>query len=193
MRVLVVAGASGSGKSTVVRHLLEQFPQVFSLSVSYTTRAPRESETRDKEYHFITREEFEEKITNNEFLEYAEYAGHLYGTGIEVTAPTDTKKVLILEIEKKGVEKIKQLNLAAKYLYIYAPLPVLYQRILKRAIISEDELSKRLMKADEENRYGCSSEFDYVLTNSSLEETLNEALAVLSSWFPGLKRGGVAN
>ncbi|KAI5188596.1 guanylate kinase [Nematocida sp. AWRm77] len=183
VRILVIAGASGSGKSTLVKYLMDTFPDVFCLSISYTTREPRENEVSGREYYFISKEEFQLKIQNNEFLEYAEYAGNLYGTDVDVVKQVPSKKVLILEIEKKGVENIKKQKIPAKYLYIYAPLPSLYKRILKRAMISEDELSKRLMKADEENRYGCSPEFDYVITNTSLEDTLKEACSVLSSWF----------
>ncbi|KAI5190034.1 guanylate kinase [Nematocida minor] len=179
---LVVAGASGSGKSTIVKHLVHRFPDTFTLSISYTTRTPREKEIDGRDYHFISQEEFNEKIKKNEFIEYAEYAGNYYGTGIEYST-VEKGKILLLEIEKKGVKKIKESGLNAAYLYIYASMSVLHARISQRAIITQDELSKRLMKAKEENMYGCSDEFDEVINNEDLETTLKEAEEFVKSKF----------
>lgn len=170
---LVIAGASGSGKSTIVKHLLHRYPNKFLVSISYTTRSPREKEKNGVDYHFISHEKFEEKIKKNEFIEYAEYAGYYYGTGVEYLK-VPPKKILLLEIEKKGVKNIKKTDISAAYVYIYAPLTILHERISQRAIITQDELSKRLMKAKEENLYGCSSEFNKVISNTTLEEAIAE-------------------
>ncbi|KAI5184319.1 guanylate kinase [Nematocida homosporus] len=173
-KILVIAGASGSGKSTIVRYLLKRYASSFALSVSYTTRTPRENEEPGREYHFLTKDEFRAKIEENELLEYAEYAGNYYGTGDESLKPRRDGKILILEIEKKGVESVKKLDIPAVYLYIYADTTQLHKRISARAIISEDELSKRLMRALEENVYGCSGAFDKVIENDELNTTLRE-------------------
>lgn len=178
---LVIAGASGSGKSTLVRHLLTRFPSLFTLSISYTTRTPREREVNGRDYHFISSSAFEKKIQNNEFIEYAEYAGNYYGTGKEYSTVPDGK-ILLLEIEKKGVEKIRESGINALYVYVYAPMCILHSRISQRAIITKDELSKRLMKAKEENLYGC-SKFDKVIENLELESATKEAEAIVMDNF----------
>ncbi|OAG32250.1 guanylate kinase [Nematocida sp. ERTm5] len=179
---LVIAGASGSGKSTIVRHLLHRYPHKVTISVSYTTRVPREKERDGKDYFFITRDKFMDKIKNNEFIEYAEYAGNYYGTGIEYKTP-QTGKILLLEIEKNGVKSIKESGVKAAYVYIYAPESILHERISQRALITQDELSKRLMKAKEENIYGHSSEFDKVIDNTNLNDAINEMESFLKSTF----------
>ncbi|KAI5180402.1 guanylate kinase [Nematocida sp. AWRm80] len=182
-KVLVIAGASGSGKSTLVKYILNKYPEYFELSISYTTRPPRETETNNKEYHFITQDQFNKKIENNEFLEYAEYAGHSYGTGIEYTNRTPNDKILILEIEKKGVQSIKHKGIPCVYLFIHVPIAYLHERISKRALITENELSKRLMKAEEENQYGTSGAFNCIINNISLEIAIRDLNAFISSSF----------
>ncbi|KAI5138676.1 uncharacterized protein NESG_00903 [Nematocida ausubeli] len=179
---LVIAGASGSGKSTIVRHLLHRYPHKFTISVSYTTRTPRENERDGKDYFFITRDKFMEKVKNNEFIEYAEYAENYYGTGIEYKTP-QPGKILLLEIEKKGVKSIKESGINAVYVFIYAPMSILHERISQRAIITQDELSKRLMKAKEENFYGHSSEFDKLINNTLLDSAIKEMEAFIKSVF----------
>ncbi|KAI5171290.1 guanylate kinase [Nematocida sp. LUAm3] len=181
--VLVVAGASGSGKSTLVRHLLERYSDLFILSVSYTTRTPRTTETHGKEYYFISKDEFQKKERNEEFLECAEYADNMYGTGIEALQ-MNPEHILILEIEKKGVESVKRKNINAVYLYIHTDIEELKNRILRRAPISEEELKKRLLKAEEENKYGASGEFDIVLNNVSIAETKKTLEHAITQYFP---------
>ncbi|KAH9386922.1 guanylate kinase [Nematocida major] len=171
--VLVIAGASGSGKSTIVRHILRKYSGLFRASVSYTTRIPREREVNGVDYHFVTQEVFLRKVQAGEFVEHAEYAGNFYGTGKEYSCPGE-EKVLLLEIEKKGVQSIKSSGMDAVYMYIYAPMSVLHERISQRAIITQDELSRRLMKAKEENMYGSTSEFDVLVENNLLEEALSK-------------------
>lgn len=174
---LVISGASGSGKSSIVRKLLSEFPQIFEVSVSFTTRTPRETEENGKDYWFITREEFEAKISRGEFLEFATYAGNMYGTGYEELCKLRGEKILILEIEKKGVEQIKQKkDIRARYVYIFAPVHVLQTRISKRALITQDELNTRLRKAAEENAYGRSEAFDCLIENVCLNESVEAVL-----------------
>ncbi|OAG29464.1 guanylate kinase [Nematocida displodere] len=168
---LVIFGPSGSGKSTVVKYLLKRFPGQLELSVSYTTRLPRGTEVSGREYHFINRSEFEKKIRNNEFIEYAEYANNYYGTGVECLGESSRKSILILEIEKEGVENMARLGLSAKYLFVYASLPVLRERICSRAPIKEAELDIRLKTAVKEIEFGKTKLFDCAIENSSISTT----------------------
>jgi len=186
-KILVIAGASGSGKTTIVKSLVEKYPNYFEISVSYTTRAPRAQEVNGRDYHFITRDEFEKKIERKDFAEYAEYAGNYYGTELDVDRVKENKKIRILEIEKKGVESVKKMEIPAKYLYIYSPINALHKRILQRAFISEDELSKRLMKAAEENAFGKSGAFDKVVENIDLEEAFEEVIRFVTEVFPEIE------
>lgn len=181
--VLVIAGASGSGKSTVVKYLKNRYPDMFEVSVSFTTRSPREKEIDGKEYHFVSQEKFTKKVRRGDFLEYAEYAGNYYGTDRSCTVLKDPSKILILEIEKNGVKNVKSHKIPAVFLYILADIDVLHKRISERALISRDELSTRLMKAAEENIYGMSGAFDEVIKNIDINQTFTEVDAFLKKYF----------
>jgi len=144
--VLLVMGGMGSGKGTLERYAFATFPQVL-YAVSCTTRDPRPGEEHGKEYYFITRDVFQGKIDNGEFLEWAEFGGNLYGTlKSELLTPLVNGQLIINEIELQGIEQIKQL-IPAEYrtiVYIEAgDWTDLVNRALARAPMSPEELEKR--------------------------------------------------
>lgn len=182
--LITVAGPSGSGKSTLVGLLLSRSPEKFKLSVSYTTRPPRASETNHKEYHFIAKEEFFAKIARDEFLEYAEYSGNYYGTGAEYVRGASDGRVLILEIEKEGVMQIKKKDkgLRVKYIFLSADINELRRRILARGKMGEEELGWRMKRAEDELEYGHSGAFDLVVQGNTAEDTYSQVSAYLSNY-----------
>ena len=107
--LVVVSGFSGAGKGTIMKQLLEEYPGRYSLSISATTRSPRNGESHGKEYFFVSREEFEQMIDENALIEYAQYVNHYYGTPKEyVLRQMAEGKDVILEIEIQGALAIKR-------------------------------------------------------------------------------------
>ncbi len=144
--VLLVMAPMGSGKGTLERYAFAHFPELL-FAVSCTTRQPRPGETDGQEYHFITRTAFEQKIENEEFLEWAEFGGNLYGTlKSELLTPLVNGQLILNEIELQGIEQIKELIPAANRTIVYIEAGEwtdLVNRALARAPMSPAELEKR--------------------------------------------------
>lgn len=144
--VLLVMAPTGSGKGTLEQHALSMYPDML-FAVSCTSRAMRPGETNGKEYHFISREEFKEKIENGDFLEWAEFGGNLYGTlKSELLTPLLNGQLILNEIELQGIEQIKKLIPATNRTIIYIEAgdwTALAERALARAPMSPEELEKR--------------------------------------------------
>ncbi len=164
--LVLIMAPTGSGKGELVRYIFARFPEL-TYSVSCTTRAPRPGETHGKEYCFIDRPEFEEKIKTGDFLEWAEFGGNLYGTPIsEVIDRLQDGQVVISEIELQGVEALKRLIPEAHLTIVYIEAggwEVLKERALRRAPISDEELEKRRQHYLEES--GFKKYADYVIHN----------------------------
>lgn len=179
-KVLIFSAPSGSGKTTVVKHLLSVFPQL-NFSISATTRAPRAGETHGKEYYFISQEEFEKKIANGEFLEYEEvYAGLYYGTlHSEVERIWEQGKTVVFDVDVKGGLNIKkQLGNNALAVFLRPPsVEILMQRLRNRSTEVEHELQMRINKANEELSY--ESQYEVVIVNDVLEKTLQESESIV--------------
>ena len=174
--VVVFSAPSGAGKSTIVHHLLEKFPQI-EFSVSATSRAPRGAEVDGKDYYFFTAEQFEQKIAEDRFVEYEEvYAGTYYGTlKSEIERLWDKGAVIAFDVDVKGGVNIKRLfGERALSVFVMPPsVKVLEERLIARGTDSKESIAKRLAKAEEEIAY--SSKFDVVLVNDNLQQAFAQA------------------
>lgn len=182
-KVIVFSAPSGAGKSTVVSHLLKKYP-FLEFSVSATSRAPRGKERNGVDYYFFSAEQFEEKIRNNEFLEFEEvYHGSYYGTlKSEVERIWNKGHIILFDIDVKGGINIKRIfGKNALAIFIQPPsVQVLKERLIKRGTDSAEAIEKRIGKAREELSY--TGSFDRILVNDNLEKTLAEAELLIESF-----------
>ena len=172
-KLIVLTGPSGVGKGTLVRSLLVRHPELY-LSVSATTRSPREGEIEGKDYYFLNKSAFETMIEQNQLLEWAEYAGNYYGTPrTKVEEKIDQGLIVLLEIEVVGANSIKDSFPDALRIFILPPsLEELEHRLRNRQTDTEAAILRRLEKAKEELQV--SEEFDQCIVNDDLEIALNE-------------------
>lgn len=172
-RLTVITGPSGVGKGTLVSRLLAKHPSIW-LSVSATTRAARPGELEGQSYFFLSREAFEAQVAEGGFLEWAEFAGNLYGTP---RGPVDEQlaagRPVLLEIELEGARQVRQSCPAAFQLFIKPPsFEELERRIRGRGTDSEEAIARRLERAGVE--LAAEDEFDAALVNGDLERALAE-------------------
>ncbi|MDR0667740.1 MAG: guanylate kinase [Prevotellaceae bacterium] len=182
-KVLIFSAPSGSGKTTIVRHLLAQFPTL-TFSVSATSRAPRGDEQEGVDYYFVTPDTFREKITRNEFLEWEEvYTGHFYGTPNDEAERAWAKgQILVCDVDVKGGLRIKE-KLGAQALSVFIQPPsmdALRERLQRRSTDSPEAIARRLQKAAEE--LACAPLFDKIIVNRHLHEALNEAEKIVRAF-----------
>jgi len=181
-RLFVISAPSGAGKGTVIRRLLELRPEL-SYSVSVTTRLPREGEIEGVSYYFVTRERFKEMIEHNDFFEYAEYVGEMYGTPKQpIIDAIENGKDIVLEIEVKGAKQVMSLERKAVTIFIVPPsIEELERRLRSRRTESEEKLAARLERASQEleerNHYG------YIVINDKVSRAAEE----ISTIIDGLK------
>lgn len=176
--LIVFSGPSGSGKGTILHEVLASDPSVM-LSVSATTRSPREGEENGVNYFFIQKEEFEEMIANDGMLEHACYCGNYYGTPRKpVEEALDAGKDVILEIEVQGALQIKEKFPECVTIFILPPsMEVLDHRLHKRQTEDEPTIQKRLAQAKEELKMA--PEYDYAVVNGELETAVEDMKAIL--------------
>ena len=169
--IFIISAPSGSGKSTLVSRLLASDPGL-RFSVSHTTRRPRGNEKPGESYIYISRQDFEERIQRNEFLEYAEVFGNYYGTNREnLERALVEGKDLILDIDVKGARQLKDRVPEAVSIFILAPSrDILEQRLRARSEDSQEVIQRRLRDAAEEIRNY--KQYDYVLVNHQVEESV---------------------
>ncbi len=178
--VFIISAPSGSGKSTLTHRLIAEIPNL-RFSISYTTRAPRGQEVDGKDYFFISRDEFEKRVANGEFLEHAEVFGHSYGTHIsELDRAAAANVDLILDIDVQGARQLKEKYPAAVSIFILPPSrEVLEQRLRARSQDSEPVIARRLREAAEEIRNY--SQYDYVLVNAQVEASVGTLTSIVKA------------
>lgn len=176
-RLIVFSAPSGCGKGTMLAEILKD--KNFYCSVSATTRSPRKGEVDGVNYYFLKKEDFEKKIADNEFLEYACYCDNYYGTLVsEVEDKLNEGINVILEIEVQGAMKIRSLRPDALFIFISPPsVDELRRRLRKRGTESEEVIEKRVSQAERELSFV--SEYDYNIVNGALEAAINDFFAVI--------------
>ena len=167
----IVAGCSGVGKGTLLKLFLKENPEI-KLSISATTRNPRQGEEDGVSYFFVSKEDFQKSIDNDEFLEWAEFSGNFYGTKKSFVEKTLAKgNDLILEIEVQGAKQVKEKMPDATSIFIMPPsLEDLEKRLRGRHTESEEAIQKRLNAAAREIEAG--KNFDYQIINDNIDEAL---------------------
>jgi guanylate kinase len=180
-QLVVLSAPSGAGKTTLAKYLLTAFPH-FKFSISATTRTPRPNEVDGKDYHFLTKEEFEKLIKTNQLVEFEEIFGNYYGTlRNEVEKSIEKGEVVVFDIDVKGALSIKSKYPEQSLLIFVAPpsLEVLEQRLIARGTESPEQLAQRLERIRME--MGLKDQFDYVVVNDELEKAQAELLAIVQS------------
>ncbi len=172
-RLIVLTGPSGVGKGTLLQALLQAHPELY-LSISATTRTPREGEVEGVNYYFFDRPQFEAAIQNGDLLEWAEFAGNYYGTPIQpVRDRVAAGGLMILEIELLGARQVAKIFPEALRIFILPPsMKVLEERLRSRAQDSEEAILKRLAVARSE--IAAADEFDLQIINDDLDTALAE-------------------
>ena len=176
----VVSGFSGAGKGTVMKRLIQKYDD-YALSISVTTRNPREGERDGIEYFFKTKEEVESMIENDEFLEYARYVDNYYGTPrFYVEEMLAKGKNVILEIEIQGAMQIKAKNPEAVLVFVTPPsFEELRNRLVGRGTETADVIESRLRRASEEAEGMLS--YDYILVNDQVEDCVDRLQQIILS------------
>jgi len=176
--VYIISAPSGSGKSTLVNELLKLVSNL-DFSISYTTRKLRGSEQNGKQYHFVSREEFEQMVRAGEFLEHAEFDGNYYGTARRFLQETGQKgHDLLLDIDVQGAAQIKNNLPEAVSIFVLPPdRKTLEWRLRKRSEDAEAVIVRRLLAASREiENY---DKYDYILINDDLEESIDSLEAIV--------------
>lgn len=177
--LIVISGPSGAGKGTICKALLER--SEYWLSVSATTRSPRAGETDGSNYYFLTKDEFKQKISENDFLEYAEVYGNYYGTPkSKVMEALDAGKDVILEIDIQGALKVKDNFAQGVFIFILPPsMEELKNRIIGRGSETPESLMTRFKSAYKEINYV--SKYNYAVVNDTVENAVSKIECVLNA------------
>jgi guanylate kinase len=179
-KLIVFSAPSGSGKTTIVRSVLKHFPELV-FSVSATTRKRRATEIDGKDYFFISEEEFEKKIKNNEFVEWEKFYDYYYGTLVSFIEDKLAKfQSVVLEVDVKGALSIKKSYPDSVLIFIMPPsLEELKVRLINRKTESEDDFKKRIHRAEMELSY--KDKFDYIVVNDNLESAKKQVLEIINN------------
>ena len=180
--LVILSSPSGAGKTSIARALVEENKN-FLFSVSATTRKSRPGEINGREYHFLTVNEFRERINDGQFLEHAKVFGNLYGTPLEpVMESINDGKDLIFDVDWQGGKQIRSSSLSKFVISIFILPPSireLQERLMKRAQDSSETVKDRMIKSIGEIMHW--KEYDYVIVNSNFEQTLHEVKSIITS------------
>jgi guanylate kinase len=179
-KLIIITGPSGVGKGTVVKELLDRNKDIW-LSISATTRNPRVGEKDGLNYYFISEEKFKDMIDKKEFLEWAQFAGNYYGTPLSsVNEKIEKGFIVLLEIEVEGAKQIKEKFPESLSIFLLPPSKEeLEKRIRNRGTEKEEAIDRRLSRANYE--IASSDQFDFVLTNHDVDETVKEVFKIIKS------------
>jgi guanylate kinase len=177
-KIFVISSPSGGGKTTIVRRILSEFPEIV-FSVSATTRPKRPDEINGVHYFFLTEEQFLEKIKNDEFIEWERFYDYYYGTlKTFVIDNIQSGKSVLLEIDVKGALSVKKIFSDSILIFIDVPsFEELVNRLKKRKTESETDLQKRIDRAKMELSY--KDKFDYIFVNKDLEEVTSQIKSLI--------------
>lgn len=176
--LFVIVAPSGAGKTSLVSALLKDDPTIH-LSISWTTRPPRDGEEHGREYRFITRREFEHMLREDEFLEHAEVYGNLYGTSKRwITKARAEGKDVLLEIDWQGAQQVRRIFPDMTCIFILPPsIETLESRLRGRGTDAPDVIAKRVANAREEMRHV--GEADFIIVNDDFTTALGDLAAVV--------------
>ena len=179
-KLIILTGPSGVGKGTVIKEILEKDADIW-LSISATTRTPRIGEKDGVNYYFLSEERFKDMVDKKEFLEWAQFAGNYYGTPLStVNQKIEEGFIVLLEIEVEGAKQIKEKFPEALSIFLLPPSKEeLEKRIRNRGTENEEAINRRLRRAIYE--IGSSDEFDFVLTNHNIDETVKRVFKKIKS------------
>lgn len=178
--LVVVSGFSGAGKGTLMKELLNRYDN-YALSISATTRSPREGEQDGREYFFVSREHFQKMIAENQLIEYAQYVNHYYGTPRDyVEQHLEQGKDVILEIEIQGALKVKEKFPETLLIFVTPPsAEELKRRLIGRGTETMDVVEARLQRACQEAEQ--MDRYDYLLINDQVEPCMEELHRLIQS------------
>lgn len=177
--LIVISGPSGVGKGTVRKALFEMPGHNLEYSISMTTRDIRPGEVDGKDYYFVTREEFENRINSGKFLEHAEFVGNYYGTPLDkVEEKLAAGKEVVLEIEVQGALQVRQKCPDAVFIFLAPPSKkALYERLRGRGTESEEKIQQRIEKANKE--FKLAHKYDYIVINDDVANAADRIMAII--------------
>ncbi len=180
-QIIVISAPSGAGKGTIIKELLKNDNKTRWLSVSATSRAPREGEQEGINYYYLTEEDFKKKIREDYFLEYTNYAGNYYGTPKEYIKEKVEKGIdVILEIEIEGAMNVKRLIPEAMFIFIMPPsLKDLVKRLKGRGTESNEKIIKRFHEAYKEINEV--TKYNYVVVNDEIDKAVDKIESIIKA------------
>ena len=179
--LIVLSGFSGAGKGTIMKHLLAEYPGQYHLSVSATTRKPRDGEVDGREYFFKTQEQFDQMVSEGAFLEHASFNGRSYGTPrAYVEKLLSEGKDVILEIEVQGAFQVKKILPETLLLFVTPPsAESLKERLVGRGTEDAETIAQRLAISSRESHL--MSQYDYLIINDQLDECVHRVHEIIAS------------